>query len=74
MIPPKAVLLAELERVLPRAAARQAVEDALARADGQSTAFPGHLERALTRHLAEEDVQDVLGSLGLGPLTRDEFM
>ena len=64
MIPPKAVLLAELERVLPKPAARAAAEEAIRQADGKGTAFPRHLERALARHLADEDVQDVLSTLG----------
>ncbi|HLE96001.1 MAG TPA: hypothetical protein VI997_01415 [Candidatus Thermoplasmatota archaeon] len=64
MIPPKSVLVAELERVLPRAAAREAVEDALRRSDGRGDAFPRSLEHSLARHLAPEDVDEVLASLG----------
>lgn len=71
MIPPKSVLLAELERVLPKAAAKAAVEDAIKRADGSGAVFPRHLERALSRHLAEEDVQEVLGTLGYGNVSHE---
>ena len=66
MIPPKSVLVAELERVLPRAAAREAVEDALRRSEGHGDAFSRSLENALQRHLAPEDVSEVLENLGVG--------